>query len=202
MIVVEVLMIMIIISAILVGTGKTSINSVFSLILNCLFTSLLFLVLGAEFMAFMVLIIYIGAVVVFFLFVIMMVPFGYQGIDSKQHSRINFFFKMVFIYLFYFIVMMFMPYSGRLVPIVVDKNIIFGRSSLTTLSFGYKGQNVSDIKIIGHSLYGDFAPVFIFCGLVLLVSMIGCVALTVKAGLLNRKRQNRIDQTLKSIDSI
>ena len=77
-----------IISAIMVTASKNTVHSVFFLILDFISISCLFIMIGAEFLGMIMLIVYVGAVAVLFLFVVMMLNINEQSI--KKPSRKGF----------------------------------------------------------------------------------------------------------------
>ena len=70
-------------SSLMVITSRNTVNSVFFLILDFISVGCLFIMVGAEFLGMIILIVYVGAVAVLFLFVIMMLDFNPQTIKEE-----------------------------------------------------------------------------------------------------------------------
>ena len=88
-----------ILSAIMVTVSRNTVHSVFFLILDFISVSCLFIMIGAEFLGMIMLIVYVGAVAVLFLFVVMMLDFrtGLEKSNILQYMPIGLFVGMVFI---------------------------------------------------------------------------------------------------------
>ena len=76
-----------IISAIMVTVSKNTVHSVFFLILDFISISCLFIMIGAEFLGMIMLIVYVGAVAVLFLFVVMMLNVAQQKINGSNQVK-------------------------------------------------------------------------------------------------------------------
>ena len=171
-----------IISSIMVILSKNTVHSVFFLILDFISISCLFIMIGAEFLGMIMLIVYVGAVAVLFLFVVMML-----NVAQNNTELINANFK----------------YSYLPISLVVGLVIFF---ELVVVIGGWKykpeihsmesinlDQNVTNTHLIGNVLYTDYIHLFQLSGMILLVAMIGAIVLTFKkkSGI---KRQSYIDQ--------
>ena len=73
----------------MVITSRNTINSVFFLILDFISVGCLFIMVGAEFLGMIILIVYVGAVAVLFLFVVMMLNVAEQKILGLQEKKLN-----------------------------------------------------------------------------------------------------------------
>ena len=172
-----------IISAIMVTASKNTVHSVFFLILDFISISCLFIMIGAEFLGMIMLIVYVGAVAVLFLFVVMMLNVGVDQIKTQARK-----------YLF----------SGTLVALILLLELIFSFSNLDVI---YTQSNtvlseVSNTHAIGQVLYTDYFLPFQIAGCILLVAMLGAIILTLRKrdGVL---RQNITEQvSRKKEDSI
>ena len=171
-----------IISSIMVVLSKNTVHSVFFLILDFISISCLFIMIGAEFLGMIMLIVYVGAVAVLFLFVVMML-----NVAQNNTELLNANFK----------------YSYLPISLVVGLVIFF---ELVVVIGGWKykpeihsmesinlDQNVTNTHLIGNVLYTDYIHLFQLSGMILLVAMIGAIVLTFKkkSGI---KRQSYIDQ--------
>ena len=169
-------------SSIMVIVSKNTVHSVFFLILDFISVSCLFIMIGAEFLGMMMLIVYVGAVAVLFLFIVMMLNVSQQKnqwFSSKGSSTHH-------------------P-VGLLVSVVIFFELI-----IVIAGWKYKTnvQNALSLKIspettnthsIGSVLYTDYIHVFQISGMILLVAMIGAIVLTFRqrSGL---KRQSYFKQ--------
>ena len=171
-----------IVAAIMVTVSKNTVHSVFFLILDFISVSCLFIMIGAEFLGMMMLIVYVGAVAVLFLFVVMMLNVAQQNnplINSAENfSHIPVGLIISLIIFFELIIVIggwkFKPDLVTSVSLIVD-------------------QNVTNTHSIGSVLYTDYIHVFQLSGMILLVAMIGAIVLTFRyrPGL---KRQSYFDQ--------
>ena len=162
--------------------SKNTVHSVFFLILDFISVSCLFIMIGAEFLGMMMLIVYVGAVAVLFLFVVMMLNVAQQN-SPLLHSNENSSHIPV----------------GLIVSLVIFFELIivvggwkFKPNLVTSLSLSID-QNETNTHSIGSVLYTDYIHVFQLSGMILLVAMIGAIVLTFRKrpGL---KRQNYFDQ--------
>ncbi|MDC1082718.1 NADH-quinone oxidoreductase subunit J [Candidatus Pelagibacter sp.] len=156
-----------IISAIMVTVSKNTVHSVFFLILDFISISCLFIMIGAEFLGMIMLIVYVGAVAVLFLFVVMMLNVAQQknqwfsASENSQHVPIGLIVSLI-IFFELLIVIGGWKYKPDLVSAMalnIDKNI-------------------SNTHSIGYVLYTDYIHIFQLSGMVLLVAMIGAIVLT------------------------
>jgi len=124
----------------------------------------LMILLGAEFLAMMLIVIYVGAVAVLFLFVIMMLDMHFNKaiVQLKENPILSIFVALIMF--------------ADLVTIILlgTKNINFS----SDISFAIT--NISNTKAIGNVLYTDFMIPFQMAGLILFVAMITCITLTLK----------------------
>ena len=171
-----------IVSAIMVTASKNTVHSVFFLILDFISISCLFIMIGAEFLGMIMLIVYVGAVAVLFLFVVMMLNVAQQknqwfaSQDSSKHIPVG-----LIISTLIFVEIIIVIGGWKYKPEIFDIN-----NSLTQIS-------VSNTHSLGQILYTDYIHVFQISGMILLVAMIGAIVLTFRqrAGV---KRQSYIKQ--------
>ena len=171
-----------IVSAIMVIVSKNTVHSVFFLILDFISISCLFIMIGAEFLGMIMLIVYVGAVAVLFLFVVMMLNVTEQ--KNQQSSREGFFnFLSVgsivgtIIFLELLVVIGGWKYKGTFV-------------SLSSINFNL---DISNTHALGNVLYTDYIYLFQISGMILLVAMIGAITLTFRRRE-NVKRQDYFNQ--------
>ena len=156
-----------IISAIMVTASKNTVHSVFFLILDFISISCLFIMIGAEFLGMIMLIVYVGAVAVLFLFVVMMLNVAQQKnqwfLSSQSSGHIP---------------------VGLIISIVIFFELIIvigGWKYKPDLFYKVNSQlteNVSNTHSLGQILYTDYIHVFQISGMILLVAMIGAIVLT------------------------
>ena len=172
----------IITSSLLVIISKNPIHSVLFLILVFFNTSILFLFSNAEFLAMVVLIVYIGAVAVLFLFVIMMLDIN---ITKLRQTFLNYLPIGLFVG---FIILL------ELFYVVSQSKLNFVQTS--SIDNNISSQILDNTRIIGNILYTDYFLLFQISGIILLVAMIGAIFLTIRKreGI---KKQNIYKQILK-----
>ncbi len=171
-----------IVSAIMVTAARNTVHSVFFLILDFISISCLFIMIGAEFLGMIMLIVYVGAVAVLFLFVVMMLNVAQQKNQwfgsSKSSSHIP---LGLIVSLIIFFELLIVVGGWKYKPDILN-------SSSITIS-----ENISNTHSIGNILYTDYIHLFQLSGMILLVAMIGAIVLTFRqrAGL---KRQSYVKQ--------
>ena len=157
-----------IISAIMVTASKNTVHSVFFLILDFISISCLFIMIGAEFLGMIMLIVYVGAVAVLFLFVVMMLNVAQQknqwflSSESSRHIPIG---LIIGIIIFFELIIVIGGWKYK--PELIEK-------TNSTSSF----EGISNTHSLGQILYTDYIHVFQISGMVLLVAMIGAIVLT------------------------
>ena len=168
-------------SAIMVVTAKNPVHSVLFLILAFVNAAGLFVLLGAEFLAMILIVVYVGAVAVLFLFVVMMLDVDFAEL---RHGFLNYLpvgFLVGAILL------------GELVFVVVASVI---KPGVTKTIASPIAADISNTQALGLVLYTRYVYFFEAAGLILLVAMIGAIVMTLqhKPGV---KRQNIADQNAR-----
>ena len=176
-------------AAVMVTVSRNTVYSVFFLILVFISISILFIMIGAEFLGMIMLIVYVGAVAVLFLFVVMMLNITEQL--TKRSSRRGLINNIsvgsivgVIIFLELLVVVGGWKYKGTFVPL-----------SATNLNL-----NISNTHALGNILYTDYIHLFQISGMILLVAMIGAITLTFSKRE-NIKRQSYFSQIEREKDS-
>ena len=176
-------------ASIMVTVSRNTVYSVFFLILVFISISILFIMIGAEFLGMIMLIVYVGAVAVLFLFVVMMLNITEQL--TKRSSRKGLINNIsvgsivgVIIFLELLVVVGGWKYKGTFVPL-----------SATNLNL-----DISNTHALGNILYTDYIHLFQISGMILLVAMIGAITLTFSKRE-NIKRQSYFDQIQREKDS-
>jgi NADH-quinone oxidoreductase subunit J len=152
-----------IVSALFVSISPNAITSILALILTFLNAAILFLISGAEFLALVIVVVYVGAIAVLFLFVIMM-----------MHSRLTQISEHTLTY-FPFAILLGIFFSLEISSIFFYPSLASNSSKYVNWldNLNYK----ENIYAIGQILYTLFTPLFILCGLILLVAMLGAIVL-------------------------
>jgi len=171
-----------IVAAIMVISSKNTVHSVFFLILDFISISCLFIMIGAEFLGMIMLIVYVGAVAVLFLFVVMMLNVAQQN-DKFSQSPTKYSHLPI----------------GLIISLVIFFELIivvggwkFKPDLLSARSLNFNS-NITNTHSIGNILYTEYVHLFQLSGMILLIAMIGAIVLTFKkrTGI---KRQSYIEQ--------
>jgi NADH-quinone oxidoreductase subunit J len=155
-----------ILSAIMVIGARNPVHSVLFLILAFFNAAGLFVLMGAEFLAMILIVVYVGAVAVLFLFVVMMLD-----IDFAELKRGT---------------LQYLPF-GALIGLILVAELamagsawILGPGNVAAKAHATP-DGVTNTAALGHILYTDFVYYFQIAGLVLLVAMIGAIVLTLRS---------------------
>ena len=157
-----------VISAIMVTVSKNTVHSVFFLILDFISISCLFIMIGAEFLGMIMLIVYVGAVAVLFLFVVMMLNVAQQKNQWFNSESTT---------------------SGHIPVGLIISTIIFFELIIVVGGWKYKSElsnpnttqssnEISNTHSLGQVLYTDYIHIFQISGMILLIAMIGAIVLT------------------------
>ncbi len=151
-------------AAFMVIAARNPVHSVLFLILAFFNAAALFVMLGAEFLAMILVVVYVGAVAVLFLFVVMMLDVDFSELRQGAQQYL-------------------LP--GLVVGGLLALELIF----VVAMRWGFASQavmaaatpaGVSNTVALGHILYTDYVYYFEVAGLVLLVAMIGAIVLTLR----------------------
>jgi NADH-quinone oxidoreductase subunit J len=167
-----------------VVSARNPVHSVLFLILAFFSAAGLFVLMGAEFLAMLLVVVYVGAVAVLFLFVVMMLDVDFASLRQGFAQ--------------------YLPIGG-LIAVVLASEMVFvdatvamkGAAKLNDTPMASGGASVTNAEAIGRVLYTDYIYFFQAAGLVLLVAMIGAIVLTLrhKPGV---RRQLVADQVARS----
>ncbi|MFN5998042.1 MAG: NADH-quinone oxidoreductase subunit J [Paracoccaceae bacterium] len=167
-----------VLSGLMVTLSRNPVHSVLWLILAFLSTSGLFVLLGAEFVAMLLVIVYVGAVAVLFLFVVMMLDIDFAALKGEMARA--------------------MP-LGLLIGVVLLMQVSIG-VGVWTVADGAEGlrqavapTEIENTRALGLLLYDKYFLLFQLAGLILLVAMIGAILLTLRHRK-DIKRQNVLQQ--------
>jgi NADH-quinone oxidoreductase subunit J len=172
-----------VISSFMVIFAKNPVHSVFFLILTFFNTTGLFVLMGAEFLAMLLLIVYVGAVAVLFLFVVMMLNIDFNSLRTGMIKNAP---------------------LGLLIGTILLGEMIF---SFIGMKYGVANKPGNELFVVlgeeentralGNVLYTNYIYLFQCAGLILLVAMIGAIVLTHRKRD-NVKRQDAVKQILRN----
>jgi NADH-quinone oxidoreductase subunit J len=150
-------------SAFAVIAARNPVHSVLFLILTFFTSAGLFVLLGAEFLAMLLVVVYVGAVAVLFLFVVMMLDVDFAELKQGFLS--------------------YMPIGAVIALMLLAELILVGNAALSTEGAPIalppsEPAPVTNAEAIGRVLYTDYLLVFQMAGLVLFVAMVGAIVLT------------------------
>jgi NADH-quinone oxidoreductase subunit J len=163
----------------MVVTAKNPVHSVLWLILTFFSSAGLFVLLGAEFLAMLLVVVYVGAVAVLFLFVVMMLDVDFVRL-REGYAR-------------------YLPLAAIVAGILLAEMIMIslvvaqGGAAADAVAPAVAAEGMSNVEAIGRVLYTDYVYIFQAAGIVLLIAMIGAIVLTLRHKP-NIKRQKPHDQ--------
>ena len=170
-------------SSVMVTISRNTVYSVFFLILVFISISILFIMIGAEFLGMIMLIVYVGAVAVLFLFVVMMLNVTEQ--ITKRNTTKKGFINNISV--------------GSIVGVIIflELLVVAGgwkyKNTFISLSDSNLNIALSNTHALGNVLYTDYIHLFQIAGMILLIAMIGAITLTFTKRE-NIKRQNYFRQ--------
>jgi NADH-quinone oxidoreductase subunit J len=161
-------------AAVMVVTSRNPVHSVLFLILGFFNASALFLIAGAEFLAMILLIVYVGAVAVLFLFVVMMLDIDFSELRAgvQRYAPI-----------------------GAVIGVILLLELVLGLGAWRFAPAAATGQStpmtvgLTNTDAIGRVLYTQYAFLFETASLILMVAMIGAIVLTLR----DRRRSKHQD---------
>jgi NADH-quinone oxidoreductase subunit J len=153
-------------SAVMVIASRNPVHSVLFLILSFFNAAGLFVLLGAEFLGMILVVVYVGAVAVLFLFVVMMLDVDFA--ELKRGA------------------LQYLPFGGLIGLVLVVELIMAGSVwVLQPAALAVKAHatpaGLTNTEALGRILYTDYVYYFQIAGLVLLVAMIGAIVLTLRS---------------------
>jgi len=171
-------------SSLMVISTKNPVHSVLFLILAFLNAAGIFVILHAEFLAMILIIVYVGAVAVLFLFVVMMLDIKttIEKSNILQYLPIGLFIGFVFI--------------AELVIVLINTKLELSNMQILSNPLN-KFAELSNTKAIGSVLYTDYILHFQLAGVILLIAMIGSIVLTLRERT-GVKRQSVAEQLSRS----
>ena len=176
-------------ASIMVTVTRNTVYSVFFLILVFISISILFIMIGAEFLGMIMLIVYVGAVAILFLFVVMMLNITEQ--ITKRPIRKGFINNIS---------------VGSIVGVIIFLELLVAvggwkyKGTFVSLSDINLNLAISNTHALGNILYTEYIHLFQISGMILLVAMIGAITLTFSKRE-NIKRQSYFNQIQREKDS-
>jgi NADH-quinone oxidoreductase subunit J len=179
--------VVLVVSAVLVVANRNPVYSVLFLILTFFNAAGLFVLLGAEFLAMMLVVVYVGAVAVLFLFVVMMLDINFAEL---RQGVVRY------------------AWIGAIVGLILVAEIIFVVSSgamapaISTLAGSPTPAGINNTQALGQILYTDYFYLFQAAGIVLLIAMIGAIVLThrERVGVKRQRIGNQLARDRRSVE--
>ena len=168
-----------VVGGLMVVTAKNPVHSVLWLILTFFSSAGLFVLLGAEFLAMLLVVVYVGAVAVLFLFVVMMLDVDFVRL-REGYAR-------------------YLPLAAIVAGVLLAEMIMIslvvanGGAAADAAAPMIRAGDATNAEAIGRVLYTDYVYIFQAAGIVLLIAMIGAIVLTLRHKP-NIKRQKAHDQ--------
>lgn len=175
-------------SAVMVITARNPVHSVLFLVLAFFNAAGLFVLLGAEFVAMILVIVYVGAVAVLFLFVVMMLDINFK--DLRKGS------------------MRFVSLGVALGGVLLAELVVLysawspAADQLSNLAAPTPdAAQIENTKALGHLIYTEYVFAFQVSGLILLVAMIGAIVLThrIRPGVRRQKVADQVSRKAKDV---
>ncbi|HVU19796.1 MAG TPA: NADH-quinone oxidoreductase subunit J [Rhizomicrobium sp.] len=179
-------------AAFMVIAARNPVHSVLFLILAFFNAAGLFVLMGAEFLAMILVVVYVGAVAVLFLFVVMMLDVDFAELKSGA--------------------LQYLPVGALMGLVLLAELVMVG--GVWVMAPGSKGALMSatpagesNTQALGHILYTDYVYYFQTAGLVLLVAMIGAIVLTlrhrpgVRRQSIGRQNARTADEAMSLVDA-
>ena len=155
-----------VVSALLVVTARNPVHSVLWLILAFFSSAGLFVLMGAEFLAMLLVVVYVGAVAVLFLFVVMMLDVDFVKLREGYARYLP----------------LAMIVAGVLLAemVMITLTVVQGGAAADATAPMAAPPDASNVEVIGRVLYTDYVYFFQAAGIVLLIAMIGAITLTLR----------------------
>ena len=174
------------VSAATVVSARNPVHAVLFLILAFFNAAALFLIAGAEFLAMVLVIVYVGAVALFFLFVVMMLDVDFAELRGGFQR--------------------YLPVGAAVGAILfAELMLIYGGWQITPLAASLRlspAPDISNTQALGNVLYTDYIFLFQVSGLVLLVAMIGAIVLTLRDRKTSRHQNIRMQTSRTAAETL
>ena len=177
-----------VLSALMVISAKNPVHSVLFLILSFVNAAGLFVLLGAEFLAMILVVVYVGAVAVLFLFVVMMLDINFIKLREGF--------------------LQYLPFGALLgIVLIAELGILFLTKNFSSMNLVDYTEipeitDSENTKLLGSVLYTKYFFLFQISGLILLVAMIGSITLTLRKRGKSKKQNVSFQNNINSKESI
>ena len=176
-------------SAFLMILANNPIYSVFFLISIFINTAIIFIFFNVDFLGIILLLVYVGAIAILFLFMVMML--NIKKLENENNTSLIVgcsIFSIFFLYFLYFLFHYFIDY--------IPNFLLFQSNSFFFYNFSHmidEFNNVNIVKQIGIFLFLEYYLLLFFCGILLLLSLIGAIFLTnIKKGYSTKAQYNQL----------
>lgn len=183
-------------SALMVITQNNPVRCVLFLVLTFFASAILWILVQAEFLALILILVYVGAVMTLFLFVVMMLNIDVESMKSHFVRYLPF--GLLFVALLTGLLMMSIPMTSFKSPIEVKSTVLATNSQLQ-IEGNVSQATISNTEALGLVLYTDYFLAFELAAVLLLVAIISAVTL-VHRNLIRSKRQDIRQQIMTSRD--
>lgn len=177
-----------------VVASRNPVYSLLNLVLFFLVGSLHLLTLGVDFLAFVFIIVYVGALAVLFLFVVIMLNIKANAYKFKKEVPLILLFSLGILFLVTYDLD-----SSYLTHEMYLEKLLHKKYAIRPVDYVKHFDQVTPIKALGFTLYTKYLVHFVLCGLILLVAIIGAIVLTSKSRLEKSKAsENASKQHIRS----
>ncbi len=171
-------------AGVMVISSRNPVHSVLFLILAFFNAAGLFVLLGAEFLAMILVIVYVGAVAVLFLFVVMMLDINFVELRQGflQYLPVGGLIGLILIVELLMVVSGWVIEPGKITGATINSEAV---------------SNVTNTLALGRLIYTDYIYLFQVAGLILLVAMVGAIVLTLRRreGVKRQRIADQLDRT-------
>lgn len=166
-----ILMSILIMLSLIIVFSKNTINSILCLILCFVFTAVIFFILNAEFLAYIIIIVYASAISILFIFIIMLL-----NLRLMEVYYINFYYIPLCIFINIFLILVIYLFLLKDFSFFIYNNLIINNNlSFTWLNYLNVYNYKNNLYMIGIVLYNNYYIFVIIAGLILFLAMIGAI---------------------------
>lgn len=187
----------ILLSAVLVITTSNPVHSLLYLVISFFNASIVLLIFHCEFLSMLFLVVYIGAIIVLFLFIVMMLNVKIIELNAKIIKYVPIGLFIIFIFLFEVFYIINNSLSNSDLSLFLHENSTF--LELNLIEFYKIYLTFTNITSISQLLFTKYIYLFIIAGLILLVAMLGAILLTLNQNYIS-KRQDIVSQINVKLD--
>lgn len=181
---------------VVVITRSNSIHAILWLILVYFNVTMLMIMLRSDFLAFMYLIVYIGAIAIFFIFAVMMLNIKQDELSYNMVSYIP-----IVVSLSMLLLLEYYVYKDTLVDLIGIESSTHSLYNNYMSPYYYYLSSNSDLNIFGQLLYTSYGHLFLIASLILLVGMIGAIVLTLEYREFSIKKQDIFKQISRDLNT-